>query len=79
MSSANRIYIVSPKGDDTQSVASYRLVRAGNVNQAMRHVAMDTLEAAVAGQDALVFFLGQGVKVEDAVRPAVVPNPAAAV
>lgn len=67
--SKTRIYIVSPKGDDTRPVSDYRMIRASNATQALRHVAQDTLDTIVAGQEALIFLSGQGVKVEDAIVP----------
>lgn len=43
-----------------------RLVRAGNVNQAIRHVADQIITGDVASQEALVVLLAAGVAVEDA-------------
>lgn len=43
-----------------------RLVRAGNVNQAIRHVADQIITGDVASQEALVGLLGEGVPIEDA-------------
>lgn len=43
-----------------------RLVRAGNVNQAIRHVADQIITGDVASQEALVGLLGEGVLIEDA-------------
>lgn len=51
-----------------------RLVRAPNAAQALRHVAADTLNVAVASQDDLVELIEAGVKVESAGEP--VPEPA---
>ena len=59
----DRIYVVH---DTRANPAQQRLVRAANKAQAIRHVAQDVFAADVAGQNALVFLLGQGVKVEDA-------------
>lgn len=58
---ATRIYLVMNRAD-----SSHRLVRAANQAQAVRHVARDTICAAVAGQETLVDMLGDGHKVEDA-------------
>ena len=60
---ATRIYIVTPRGE---GAAPQRLVRAASPAQARNHVARETLGVAVAGQEALVDLVADGVKVEDA-------------
>lgn len=54
-----------------------RLVRAANINAALRHVASDLLYAELATQDALVSLSIAGVKVEEATTPDE-PKPAVA-
>ena len=67
MSTATRIYVVrntiAAVDADTGKPLT-RLVRAPNVAQAVRHVAADTLQAAVATQDDLIECLSAGIKVE---------------
>jgi hypothetical protein len=53
-----RIYKVTSPG-------SNRLVRAANQASAIRHVAHDTMQCAVASQDDLVALLSRGAKVEE--------------
>lgn len=57
---ATRIYLVTNRADSSQ-----RLVRAANQAQAVRHVARDTITAAVAAQETLVEMLLGGHDVED--------------
>lgn len=62
--SEKRIYIVGVH-EEGKKVA-HRLVRAGTVAQAIRHVAKPMFEAEVASQDRLVELVSHGIKVEDA-------------
>ncbi len=64
MATPTRIYIVRAEG------GAKRIVRAPNTAQAIRHVAADTLRAAVATQDELVTLVAAGTKVEDSGREA---------
>lgn len=57
----NPIYIVTHKPTKKE-----RLVRAHNINGALRHVAKDELEARKPTQDELLAAAGAGVKVEEA-------------
>ena len=57
-----RIYIVR---DARQTPSRERLVRASNKAQAIRHVAEGSFSADVAGQNDLVFLIGQSVAVEN--------------
>lgn len=61
---STRIYVVN---DTRANPSRQRLVRATSRAQALRHVAQDSFAVEVAGQNALVFLLGNGVQVEDAV------------
>jgi hypothetical protein len=58
--SSTRIYAVKPKGSEGPP----RLIRASTQAQAMRHVARDTLQCAVASQDDIVTAINAGAKVE---------------
>ncbi len=57
-----RIYVVKINNPEP----STRLVKAGNVNAAIRHVADTLLHAELATQETLVSLVSAGVKVEDA-------------
>lgn len=59
----SRIYIVH---DTRANPSAQRLVRAANRAQALRHVAQDAFSVDIAGQNALVHLLSNGVQVEDA-------------
>lgn len=61
--SATRIYTVQ---DTRAKPHATRLVRAVSKSQAIRFVAADWIAADIAGQNALVHLLSQGVHVEDA-------------
>ena len=58
----SRIYLVTTIGN--ADGRKNRLVRAGNANQAWRHVAADLITADLASQDELVELIAAGVKVE---------------
>ena len=58
------IYTVRLKGETDPKKT--RLVRAATTAQALRHVAQDTLQAAVTGMDEAIELGAAGVKVEDA-------------
>lgn len=61
---ATRIYIVSPKVVEEGEPVERRLVRASHPSHALRHVAADQLQVAVASQDDLVELTASGVVVE---------------
>jgi hypothetical protein len=67
MAAPTRIYrvanFIADVDADTGKTITH-LVRAPNAAQALRHVAIDTLEVTVASQDALVELIEAGVKVE---------------
>lgn len=58
-----RIYVVN---DTRVNPSRQRLVRAINRSQALRFVAQDAFAVDVAGQNTLVFLLGNGTPIEDA-------------
>lgn len=59
MATALRIYSIRPKAG-----GKVRLVKAPHSAQALRHIAADTYDCAVATQDELVAALTAGAKVE---------------
>ena len=66
----SRIYQV----DILRAPTAVRLVRASSQAQAIRHVAEGLITADIAGQEALVKLLGNGVKVEDAGEETAAPE-----
>lgn len=58
-----RIYVIT---DTIDQPIKHRLVRATNRAQALQYVARNAFAVDVAGQQALVDLLGEGVAVEDA-------------
>jgi len=71
MAAAQRIYRVANFAADVDAdtgATFTRLVRAPNAEQALRHVAADTLHVGVASQDDLVELIEAGVRVEQAGR-----------
>ena len=62
---STRIYKVEDKAEENEP-RRIALVRAGTPAQAMRHVAANQYEIAVATQDDLVNLVANGVKVETA-------------
>lgn len=58
------IYVVGPKQSGEQEAR--RLVKADNPAQALRHVAQDTLTAAIATTELAVELGAAGVKLEQA-------------
>jgi len=60
---STRIYVVH---DTRANPQQQRLVRATNRSQALRFVAQDAFAVDVAGQNALVHLLSNGVAIEDA-------------
>lgn len=66
MATQTRIYIVSPNRPDSEAdPVQRRLVRASHPSHALRHVAAEAFNVAVASQDDLVALLGDGVEVEN--------------
>lgn len=64
MAAITRVYIVSPKVAEAGKEPARRLVRATHPSNALRHVAADQLQVAVASQDDLIACLAAGIKVE---------------
>lgn len=65
MAAQTRVYIVTPKrADSEQEPVHRRLVRATHPSHALRHVAADEYNVAVASQDDLIALIGDGVQVE---------------
>jgi hypothetical protein len=65
MSAATRIYVVRTKQPQPDGQpAQPRLVRCTHPAHALRHVAVDAFDVAVATHDDLEDLLGAGVKVE---------------
>jgi len=63
MSTPTRIYVVAAKQQDGKP-GPKRLVRCTHPAHALRHVAVDAFDVAVASHDDLEELLGAGVKVE---------------
>jgi hypothetical protein len=64
MSTPTRIYVVAPKQPEGDKPPVKRLVRCTHPAHALRHVAIDAFDVAVASHDDLEELLGAGVKVE---------------
>ena len=59
-----RVYVVVPKVSEDGKPVPRRLVRATHPSNALRHVAADQLQVAVASQEDLISCLRAGVVVE---------------